>query len=126
MVLTGRRVLIVEDDALIAMLVETFLQRIGCVVAATASRLDDAVGKARTLPLDLAVLDINLAGELSYPVAEVLQQRWIPFVFATGYGAAGVPESLNRAIVVSKPFRTEQLATALLAAQAAGTRNSLS
>ena len=78
------------------------------------------------LPLDLAVLDINLAGELSYPVAEVLQQRWIPFVFATGYGAAGVPESLNRAIVVSKPFRTEQLATALLAAQAAGTRNSLS
>lgn len=113
MTLTGARVLIVEDEAMIAMLIEEFLSDLGCDVAASASRLDSAVEKARNLAIDIAVLDVNLAGQLSYPVAGVLRERGIPFVFATGYGAEGMPAEFRGAPVLSKPFAQEQLAEAL-------------
>ena len=70
--------------------------------------------KARTLAGDLALLDVNLAGELSYPVAEVLLSRNIPFVFATGYGLTALPEELRDVRVLPKPFRIKQLAEMLL------------
>jgi CheY-like chemotaxis protein len=111
--LAGTRVLVVEDEALISMMLEDFLTEIGCEVVATAARLSDAVEKARTVAMDIAVLDVNLAGQVSYPVAEILRQRAIPFLFATGYGTDGLPENLRGAQVLSKPFMLEQLSKAL-------------
>jgi CheY-like chemotaxis protein len=107
------RVLVVEDEPLVAMLVEAFLEDLGCEIAGTAARLEDALEKARALMMDLAVLDVNLAGSMSYPVAKILKLRNVPFVFATGYGMAGLPKELHAAPVISKPFRQEQLGQAL-------------
>lgn len=114
---SGVRVLVVEDEAIVSMLVEEFLEELGCEVTATASRLDDALEKARSLAVDLALLDVNLAGQLSYPVAELLLARGVPFVFATGYGAMALPEALHGVPVLSKPFRQNQLAAAMQAAR---------
>lgn len=111
--LTGLRVLVVEDGALVSMMIEDILEVLGCEVVATASRLDDAITKAQALAVDMAVLDVNLAGQVSYPVADILRARHIPFVFATGYGMAGLPTELQDAPVLSKPFREDQLAEAL-------------
>lgn len=113
--LAGVRVLVVEDEAMIAMMMEAFLQDLGCEVVAIASRLDDAEEKARTMRIDVATLDVNLAGRLSYPVAERLRLRGIPFLFATGYGTVGLPEAFTDVPVLSKPFSAGQLAGALRA-----------
>lgn len=113
MMLAGLRVMVVEHEVLLAMWVEDVLEEIGCEVLATASRLEDAVGKAQALAMDVAALDVNQAGRLSYPVAEVLRARGIPFVFATGYGAAGLPERLQGVPTLPKPFQPDQLAEAL-------------
>jgi CheY-like chemotaxis protein len=110
------RVLIVEDEAMISMMIEDCLDQLGYDVVAVASRLDDGLEKARTLDIDVAVLDVNLHGKLSYPIAEILVDRHIPFIFATGYGRAGLPENLRNVLVVTKPFREQQLADALRAA----------
>ena len=109
---SGKRVLVVEDEWLISVMLVEFLEEFGCKVA-TSSRLDDALERARALPLDFAVLDINLAGNLSYPVADVLISRNIRFMFATGYGSAGLPERLQDVPVLSKPFRKEELSAAM-------------
>ena len=111
--LAGTRVLIVEDEALLIMLVEECLEELGCVVAGTATRLAQAMAMAQDIAADMAVLDINLNGELSYPVAELLLARKIPVVFATGYGTSGLPDGLKNAPVLAKPFRMSQLAAAL-------------
>jgi CheY-like chemotaxis protein len=111
--LSGLRVLIVEDEGLVSMLVEEILEGLGCRVVAVAARLRDAMVHAAAMAFDAAVLDVNLAGELSYPVATLLRQRKIPFVFATGYGNLAVPAELDMVPVLAKPFRTEQLAHAL-------------
>ena len=111
--LTGLRVLVVEDEAVIAMLVEDSLVELGCEVVGSASRLGDALAKAQALEVDVALLDVNLAGRLSYPVAEMLQSRNVPFVFTTGYGQAALPAALQAAPVLSKPFTRKQLAEAL-------------
>lgn len=117
MMLDGMRVLVVEDEALVSMMLEEFLDELGCDVVATAARLEDALVKAATLMLDVAVLDVNLAGVVSYPVAEALRARGVPFVFSTGYGAGGLPDAMRDAPVLSKPYRQEQLAEALVAAR---------
>lgn len=112
------RVLIVEDEAMISMMIEDCLDHLGYDVVAIASHLDDGLEKARTLDIDVAVLDVNLHGKLSYPIAEMLVDRHIPFIFATGYGRSGLPENLRNVLVVTKPFREQQLADALRAATA--------
>ena len=111
----GLRVLVVEDEAMVSMWIEDTLALMGCEVVATASRLDAAMDKARTTTPDVALLDVNLAGQVSYPVAELLRARGIPFVFATGYGTSGRPAGLENALVLTKPFQMEQLAEALRA-----------
>ncbi len=111
--LSGMRVFIVEDEALVSMMLEDFLDDIGCRVVAVSARLDDAIGKAKSIPMDVAVLDVNLAGEQSYPVADILRARSIPFVFATGYGITGVSAELQDTPVLVKPFGRMQLAEAL-------------
>jgi CheY-like chemotaxis protein len=104
----GKRVLVVEDEALVSMLIEDFLHDIGCEVVGTAATLEDALAKSSALDLDAAILDINLNGTLSYPVAQILASRHIPFLFATGYGLAGLPVDLEHVPVLSKPFGIDQ------------------
>jgi CheY-like chemotaxis protein len=111
--LAGVRVLVVEDDSLICMLIEDFLDILGCEVVATAAHLEDGLAKANSTAIDVAVLDVNLQGQLSYPIALALQGRAIPFVFATGYGISGVPEKFTSVPLLSKPFGLEELQTAL-------------
>jgi CheY-like chemotaxis protein len=107
--LTGTRVLVVDDEAIIVMLIEAILEGLECKVVGTATFFQDALEKARSLPIDVALLDVNLAGEMSYPVAEVLQSRNIPFAFVTGYGAVTFPSGLRVAPVLAKPFKPDQL-----------------
>ena len=113
--LKGLRVFVVEDEGLVAMLIETYLEDLGCEVVGHAARLDEAMAKARTLALDAAVLDVNLAGRLSYPVAELLLARDVRVVFATGYGSTGLPNEWRCIPILAKPFKPEQLADALRA-----------
>lgn len=114
----GLRVFLVEDEFLILMQLETMLQDLGCTVGSTASHLSDALKHAETCAVDLALLDINLAGKKIYPVAEVLQRRKVPMVFSTGYGQAGIDAAWRHYPVVQKPFMARDLERAL--AQAKG------
>ena len=102
--LAGVRVLVVEDEALVAMLLEDMLEDLGCTLAASASNVTDAVGLAQTAELDVAILDVNLGGQSSAAVAEALTARGKPFIFATGYGEAGVPDAFRGRPALQKPF----------------------
>src|SRR5215210_847932 len=86
------RVLVVEDEAMIAMLVEDMVVDFGSEVVGPASRMDEALGLARQAELDAAILDINVGGDVIFPVADVLQARGIPLIFATGYGSKSLPQ----------------------------------
>lgn len=109
-----RRVLVVEDEALMAMLLEDMLQELGYEVAASTGQLDHALQLARTTAFDLALLDINLNGERSFPVADVVRRRGLPVVFATGYGKGIlVPPHLGTPLL-QKPFSLEELRSTLL------------
>jgi CheY-like chemotaxis protein len=114
--LAGRRVLLVEDESLIIMLVEDALAEFGCEVAGIASRFEDAIDKARALACDAAILDVNLNGLRTFPIADILRARGIPFVFATGYGATSIPEGLKAAPILQKPFTAHELERALRSA----------
>jgi CheY-like chemotaxis protein len=111
--LKGRRVLVVEDDPMVAMLLVDMLEAIGCEVVAVASRLDDALEKAQRLSFDLAILDVNLDGANTFQIAGLLSKRGIGFVFATGYGTAHLPADLTNAPVLQKPFGERDIARAL-------------
>lgn len=111
--LAGRRVLIVEDESLIAMFLEDTLTDIGCRVAGVAARYHDALAKAKSLAFDVAILDVNLDGESSFPVAEALVERGKPFLFSTGYGGGTIPPPLRSAPVLQKPFEQPDLERAL-------------
>ncbi len=111
----GLRVLLVEDEGTVAFLIEGMLQELGCEVAASVATLAKALNAARAETFDFAVLDVNLDGELVFPVAEILKARKLPFVFSTGYGRAGVPETFKECEVLNKPFAIEDFKTKLLA-----------
>lgn len=112
--LAGKRVLVVEDEALIAFAVEDMLLALGCEVVGPALRLDQAQALAASHPLDAAILDVNLTDSRSYPVAGELARRGIPFVFATGYDQPGIEWHGVAAELVPKPYRMEQIRDALL------------
>jgi CheY-like chemotaxis protein len=107
------RVLLVEDEAMIAMLMEDMLEELGCEVVASAGTLDTAMAVADTDDFDIAFLDVNLGGVPAYPIASVLQARSIPFAFVTGYGAGGVEAEHADAPVLQKPFQSRDLAAIL-------------
>ena len=102
---------------LVAMNIEDMLLELGHEVAGLAGRLDAAMALAREAEFDLAMLDVNLAGETSFPVAQILASRGIPFLFATGYGIKGVAEEYRSYPVLQKPFRSHDLDLALRASQ---------
>lgn len=107
--LTGRRILLVEDESLVAMLGEDMLIDLGCDVT-VAMRIDQALALARTDPFDLAVLDVNLGDAQSYPVADLLFARCVPFLFATGYGQHGLDEAYRAVPVLQKPYQQAPMA----------------
>lgn len=104
-----RRIMLVEDELLIGMLLEDMLRDLGFEVVAMASRIDEAVELAQTADVHAAILDVNLNGQEVYPVAEVLAGRDIPFVFATGYGERGLPPAFQNRPTLQKPFQQESL-----------------
>src|SRR5215467_11288021 len=110
-----RRVLVVEDEIMIRMLLEDMLADLGYGVAASAGGLDEAITLARESDFDVAILDVNLNGHAVYPVAEVLDQRGVPFVFSTGYGERGLPKAFCDRPTLQKPFQLENLDKALSA-----------
>lgn len=118
--LSGLRVLVVEDEAAISLLLEDMLLDFGCEVVGPAARLAAALDAVRTQTLDLAILDVNVAGEPIYPVAEALAQKGIPFVFSTGYGSAGIKDAYRDRPVLQKPFAQHDLKQKLLIAKQAG------
>ena len=109
----GLRVLVVEDEMMVSMLIEDMLGDLGCVVIGPASRLDEAMELARSTEIDCAVLDVNLGGEPIFPLADLLRERGAPFAFATGYGDAGLRDVDRGAPVLQKPFREGDLARVL-------------
>ncbi|HEY3799527.1 MAG TPA: response regulator [Caulobacteraceae bacterium] len=113
--LTGLRILVVEDEALVAMMIEDQLTDLGCVVLGPAGNVAQglAVLDAAAPPLDGAVLDVNLAGEKVYPIADELTRRHIPYIFATGYDLAGIAPAFAATPTLAKPFAALALATML-------------
>lgn len=101
--------LVVEDEAMVAMSLEDVITDLGLQVVGPVARLDKALPIAGSEDLAGAILDVNIAGEQIYPVAEVLAARSIPFVFVTGYNAGGLREDFRSRPVLQKPFSDEQV-----------------
>ncbi|WP_374468332.1 response regulator [Phenylobacterium sp.] len=113
------RILVVEDEMTIALLIEDMLTDLGHEVVGLAMRLPQALQMADAQPCDFAILDINLDGRFSFPVAERLQARGVPFIFASGYGSAGLEPPWRGAVtVIRKPFQLQDLAGAIAQAAA--------
>jgi len=109
------RVLIVEDEMMVVLDLEDMIRQMGHIVAASAMRIEAALEYASRAEFDVAILDVNVAGRMSFPVAELLRERGIPFIFATGYDASALPEELRRHAILHKPFRMSDLARELSA-----------
>lgn len=107
--LAGKRILIVEDEMIVAMLIEDILTDQGATVVGPAARVARALDLLGQSEVDAALLDVNLAGEMTTPVAEELRRRGIPFAFATGYGVAGVPDGFAGQPLLQKPFQEHDL-----------------
>lgn len=107
------RVLLVEDELLIALSVESMLAELGYAVVGPVARLDEAVERARDEPLDGALLDISLGRDDVFPVAEVLAARGVPFVFASGYTGGALPDRFRGRPHLQKPFSMRQLKSRL-------------
>jgi DNA-binding response OmpR family regulator len=120
----ARRILIVEDDTMIALMVEDFLKELGWDVVGWAGGTEQALAMARDADIDAAVLDVNLHGQNTFAVADRLSARRIPFVFATGYGADGVADRFGGVPTLTKPFQLDELDRALNLAMA-GVRRSV-
>jgi CheY-like chemotaxis protein len=116
----GKRVLVVEDEIMIRMLLEGMLADLGHSVTAETGDISQAVDLARQGDFDLAVLDVNLNGNPVTPVVEILAQRGVPFIFASGYGQRGLPEAYRAAPMLQKPFQVDALEQAIEAAAGAG------
>ena len=112
-------VLIAEDEMTVAMMLEDLMERAGYRVLLVA-RLERGLELAASEPIDAAILDVNLAGQTSFPLADALQQRRIPFMFASGYGREGLSERHRDAMVLQKPYGMSELKSALCALLANG------
>ena len=112
--LKGRRILVVEDESLVAMLLETILEDMGCETVGPVSNVAEAVGLVDGgEPLHGALLDVNVAGVEVLPVAAALEARGLPFVFSTGYGEGGLPDGWKGRITLQMPFTVAAVEDAL-------------
>ncbi len=112
--LEGRRVLVVEDESLVAMLLETMLEDMGCTPVGPIGTVDEALEVIGSdTSIDAALLDVNVAGRPVFPVAGALTQRGVPFVFSTGYGEGGLPDEWRGRPTIQKPFTEATVREAL-------------
>ena len=107
------RVFIVEDESMLVMLLEDLLPTLGYTVAGSAGSVEQALAEIESAEIDVAVVDVNLAGTPSFPVADALRERGVPFLFTTGYGQQGLPDRFADAAVLAKPFRRQDIESAL-------------
>ena len=108
----GLRVLVVEDEPVVAMCLEDILDALGCEPVGPAARVAEGLALAESEDLGAAILDINLAGERSTPIAEALRRRGVPFAFASGYGTP--PEGFETLPLIEKPYREADIDAALM------------
>jgi DNA-binding NtrC family response regulator len=106
-------VFLAEDEALIRMMVASMMEELGHIVVAEAGNMNDALALARTADFEIAVLDINLAGERIEPVANVIADRRLPFILASGYCETGISEVFRGRPTLQKPFLIERLGKAI-------------
>ncbi len=109
----GLRVLVVEDEAMVSMLVEDMLIDLGCEIVGPAARIPAALDLAGSAEIDAAVLDVYVAGQAIWPVADALTARGVPLIFTTGYGESGLQGDYVSHTVVQKPFQLDDLVKAL-------------
>jgi DNA-binding response OmpR family regulator len=113
--LEGLRVLVAEDEFLVALLLEEELNSLGCLILGPYTTVSRATRASNVEDFDLAILDINLAGELVYPLADDFTTRGVPFLFLSGYGSADIPERFRSTVRVAKPYEPSALAAAITA-----------
>jgi CheY-like chemotaxis protein len=109
----GRRILLVEDEMILGWLLQDMLTDLGCVSLGPAATVEQALAMIDGQAIDAAVLDVNLNGQMSYPVADALVARCVPFVFSTGYDKARMPERYIAVPVLQKPYHQSELSDAL-------------
>ena len=109
---SGKRIFVLEDEPIIAMSLEDMLEALGCELAACAANMEEGRRQAADVACDAAILDININGERSDAIAAILRGRRIPYVFATGYGAIGVPRG-HTGPVLEKPYDINAVEAAL-------------
>jgi CheY-like chemotaxis protein len=115
-VLSALTILVLEDETMVAMLLEDMLGDLGCRVVGPVATVDAALAKLQERAVDAALLDVNLSyGQSGYPVAEALAARNIPFAFVTGYGAGTLHPEFRSRPTLQKPFHTSALVDVLLA-----------
>ncbi|MEQ1610749.1 MAG: response regulator [Hyphomonadaceae bacterium] len=107
------RIHVVDDEMMIAMMLEDMLADLGHKVACLAMRLPQVVEPARTVHADIAILDINLDGRKSFPAAEILRDRGVKLIFASGYGSPGLEALFLEAVIVKKPFEATDIRATL-------------
>src|SRR5215510_14348507 len=110
---TGRRVLVVEDELLIGDLLDGMITDLGHEVAAIVPRVAEALTAIAREIFDFAIVDVRLHGEISLPVADALMAKGVPFLFVTGMGESGLPESYRKLPLLRKPFTKADLARQL-------------
>jgi CheY-like chemotaxis protein len=111
---TGSRIFVVEDETLVLFGLDDALSDLGCEVVGQATRLEQAMTMAGALgSVDAAILDVNIGGTTVFPVAEILKERGVPLVFATGYGRAGLPPEWQSHAVIVKPYSAQDIERAL-------------
>lgn len=111
--LSGRSILVVEDEMLVLLNVEDMLADLGCTSVCAAANADQALALIEAQTFDAAMVDVNLDGIQSYPVADALAARGVPFVFSTGYSGESLDDGYRHRPVLGKPFRDAQLAEML-------------
>jgi CheY-like chemotaxis protein len=107
------KVLVVEDEMMIAMLIEDMLDEFGCKLVGPATNVPRALELIGKESIAVAVLDLNLDGKDTYAIADALQRKNVPFIFATGYGSTGLRQEYGNRPVLQKPFQARDLETAL-------------
>ena len=107
------KVLVVEDEMMIAMLIEDMLDEFGCKLVGPATNVPRALELIGKESIAVAVLDLNLDGKDTYAIADALQRKNVPFIFATGYGSTGLRQEYGNRPVLQKPFQARDLSTAL-------------
>ncbi len=101
---TRCRVLFVEDEVMVSMLIEDMLLDLGIEVVGPVAKMEEAQALAREAEIEAAILDINVGGQFTYPVADILHARGVPVIFATGYGSSALPERFRSTPTLHKPF----------------------